>query len=40
MLSMNKSDKILALMTVLLAVTAGISFWVAGVSDPGCLQPL
>lgn len=36
---MNKTDKILGLLTVLLAVTSGISLWVAGVSYPGCHVP-
>jgi hypothetical protein len=37
---MDKTEKILTLLTVLLAVTSGISFWVAGVSDPACAVPM
>ena len=37
---MEKTEKILALLTLLLAVTSGISFWISGVSDPGCTAPI
>jgi hypothetical protein len=38
--TMEKSEKLLALLTVVLAVTVGISSWLEGVSDPGCIIPL
>jgi hypothetical protein len=36
---MEKTEKLLALLTLVLAVTFGISFWMGGVSDPGCYLP-
>jgi len=36
---MEKTEKILALLTLVLAVTFGISFWMSGVSDPQCYAP-
>ncbi len=37
---MEKSEKLLALLTLVLAVTVGISSFLGGVSDPGCMIPL
>ncbi len=39
-MTMEKTDKLLALLTLVLAVTIGISSWVGGVSDPGCITPM
>ncbi len=36
---MEKSEKLLALLTLVLAVTIGISSFMGGVSDPGCMIP-
>jgi hypothetical protein len=36
---MEKTEKLLALLTLVLAVTVGISSWMGGVSDPGCFLP-
>jgi len=37
---MEKTEKLLALLTLVLAVTVGISAWMGGVSDPGCTLPI
>jgi hypothetical protein len=37
---MEKTEKLLALLTLVLAVTVGISTWMGGVSDPGCMIPI
>ncbi len=39
-MAMEKTEKLLALLTLVLAVTIGISSWVGGVSDPGCITPM
>lgn len=37
---MEKSDKLLALLTIVVAITIGMSTWMGGVSDPACLAPM
>jgi hypothetical protein len=37
---MEKADKLLAVLTLVLALTIGISSWLGGVSDPGCITPM
>lgn len=37
---MEKSEKMLALLTLVLALTIGMSAMLGGVSDPNCLAPV
>ncbi|MEX2681606.1 MAG: hypothetical protein Q6373_008400 [Candidatus Sigynarchaeota archaeon] len=38
-MTMDKSEKLLAMLMLVLAVTIGISSFMGGVSDPGCMIP-
>jgi hypothetical protein len=37
---MEKADNLLAVLTLVLALTIGISTWLGGVSYPGCITPI
>lgn len=38
-MTMEKSEKMLALLTLVISMTIGISSFLGGVSDPGCTVP-
>jgi hypothetical protein len=37
---MEKAEKLLALLTLVIAITVGVSSWLGGASDPGCFTPM